>query len=223
MPSRISKSTGYAIIYNPVWSKKMDEEKKTILIVDDNPVNLSVLLNFLREANFRLLVAKTGEAAIEQVEHVIPDIILMDIMMPGIDGLETCRRLKESDQTKAVPVIFMTSLTDSSEKVKAFQAGGVDYITKPIQQDEVLQRIHTHLRIAELHTQLEEGNKQLHSLNQQKGRFLSLLSNQLHSPLQDLQKSALNMSNESSQTRKQPKDLYWEVTYIESLVTVIFF
>ena len=139
----------------------MDTEQGTILIVDDMPNNLGVLLDCLNDTGFEVLVAEDGESAIEQVEYAEPDIILLDVMMPGIDGFETCRRLKETKQTKDIPVIFMTALSEPGDKVKGFSVGGVDYVTKPIQQSEVLARVTTHLSIRNLQKRLQQKNDRL--------------------------------------------------------------
>jgi len=135
-----------------------NNEKGTILIVDDTPTNISVLFDYLDQKSFKVLVARDGESAIEQVKFAKPDLILLDVMMPGIDGFETCRRLKDDDETKDIPVIFMTALSDTMDKVRGFNIGAVDYVTKPIHQEEVLARVSTHLTIRNLHKGLEEKN-----------------------------------------------------------------
>ena len=132
-----------------------------ILIVDDNPTNLEILVKFLSRQGFEVLVAMDGEGAIEQISHSRPDLILLDVMMPGIDGFETCRRLKLNKETADIPVIFMTALTETEDKVKGFSVGAVDYVTKPIHHEEVLARIATHLTIRSLQRRLEEANKTL--------------------------------------------------------------
>ncbi|HEY9635476.1 MAG TPA: PAS domain S-box protein [Coleofasciculaceae cyanobacterium] len=132
-----------------------------ILIVDDQPTNLKILFSFLQGSGYKVLVAKTGESAIEKLQHVSPDLILLDVMMPGIDGFETCRQLKDSAETKNIPVIFMTALSEPMDKIKGLKFGAVDYITKPFQQEEVLARIENQLTIRRLQTQLEEQNRQL--------------------------------------------------------------
>lgn len=131
-------------------------EQGTILIVDDILTNLEVLFESLTNANFRILVAEDGESAIETASYALPDLILLDILMPNIDGFETCRRLKANPTTAEIPVIFMTALTDTVDKVKGLSLGAVDYITKPFQQEEVLARIQTHLRLQQLTQQLQE-------------------------------------------------------------------
>ena len=136
-------------------------EKGIILIVDDNPTNLSLLFDFLADSGFKVLVARDGESAIQKVEYAPPDLILLDVIMPGIDGFETCRRLKANEVTKDIPVIFMTALADTVDKVKGLHLGAVDYITKPFQQEEVLARIATHLSIGNLTKKLQSQNLRL--------------------------------------------------------------
>ncbi len=117
----------------------------TILLVDDKPANIKLLFDALEGTGYRTLVALDGESAVHQAKLAGPDLVLMDVMMPGIDGFEACRRLKADPATGQIPVIFMTALTDTSDKIKGFKAGGVDYLTKPLQHDEVLARIDAHL------------------------------------------------------------------------------
>lgn len=136
-----------------------------VLIVDDNRDNLAVLSHHLNNAGFRVLIARNGESALQKALYAKPDIILLDVLMPGVDGFETCRRLKANRHTKAIPVIFMTALADASDKVKGFQVGGVDYITKPLQHDELLARVKTHLSIRDLTHNLQDHANQLQKMN----------------------------------------------------------
>ncbi len=136
-------------------------EDSTILIVDDNPTNLGILFDFLNNYGFKVLVARDGESAIQKVEYALPDLILLDVMMPGIDGFETCRRLKANQLSKDIPVIFMTALTDTENKVTGLNLGAVDYITKPIQHEEVLARVRVHLNLQSLTKKLQSQNLQL--------------------------------------------------------------
>lgn len=133
----------------------------SILIVDDTPVNLGVVVDFLQRDGFGIRIARSGESALSRVEYDQPDVILLDVLMPGIDGFETCRRLKQNEATKDIPVIFMTSLTGAEDKVKGFEAGAVDYVTKPLHQEEVLMRVRTHLRLRDLALDLQQKNQQL--------------------------------------------------------------
>ncbi len=112
-------------------------EQSVILIVDDTPTNLEMLLDFLEDSGFKVVVAEDGESAIEMAEYAPPDLILLDILMPEMDGFETCRRLKTNKVTQDIPVIFMTALTDKVDKVKGLNLGAVDYITKPLEHEEV--------------------------------------------------------------------------------------
>jgi DNA-binding NtrC family response regulator len=133
----------------------------TVLVVDDTPTNVSVLLDMLGQEGHRVLVARDGSSALEQAQYAKPDLILLDVMMPGIDGFETCRRLRSDPRTAAVPVIFMTALGDLEDKVKGFAAGGNDYVVKPFEHEEVLARVRMHLQLVGLRRALEEANRGL--------------------------------------------------------------
>ncbi|MHC4268823.1 MAG: response regulator [Planctomycetota bacterium] len=141
--------------------------KKSILLVDDTPNNLMILVDTLNNAGYKTLIARSGERALYQISHHSPDLILLDVLMPGMDGFETCRRLKVNPATSKIPVIFITAMTDVENKIKGFEVGGVDYISKPFQQTEVLVRVNTHLTIHALQQQLEAHNAQLHEKNVQ--------------------------------------------------------
>lgn len=118
----------------------------SILLVDDTPNNLDVLVEFLQEYGFNLRVALSGESALRRIHYDAPDIILLDVLLPGMDGFETCRQIKAHPATRDIPIIFMTSLASAEDKVRGFEVGAVDYVTKPLQQAEVLARITTHLQ-----------------------------------------------------------------------------
>ncbi|MEC4989978.1 MAG: PAS domain S-box protein [Oscillatoria sp. PMC 1068.18] len=135
--------------------------QKIIMIVDDRPNNLKLLYNFLQEEGFQVLVAKSGESALRKLTKVSPDLILLDVMMPGLDGFETCRRLKVMDGSRDIPTIFMTALTDKVDKIKGFEVGAVDYITKPFWQEEVVARINLHLQLRTVNQELAAKNQQL--------------------------------------------------------------
>ncbi|BAY27715.1 response regulator receiver sensor signal transduction histidine kinase [Calothrix sp. NIES-2100] len=133
----------------------------TILVVDDNPTNIQVLFDILSEIGYRVAIAKSGEAALQRLQSYQPDIILLDVMMPGIDGFETCQRLKAESATREIPVIFMTALSDTVDKVKGLSLGAVDYITKPIQHEEALARIRVHLQLHNSQKVLEQRTSEL--------------------------------------------------------------
>lgn len=135
--------------------------KGTLLIIEDVPDNVKILLNFLSAAGFKVLIAKDGEQGLKVAEYAHPDVILLDVMMPGMNGFKVCKKLKANAETKDIPVIFMTALSDTIDKVKGFEVGAADYLTKPVQQEEVLARITAHLNLRHLQQQLEEQNRQL--------------------------------------------------------------
>ncbi|MBD0266501.1 MAG: response regulator, partial [Tolypothrix sp. Co-bin9] len=147
-----------------------NHSKGVIVIVDDKPTNLGVLFDFLTDSGFKVLVAQDGESAIQKVEYAHPDLILLDVMMPGIDGFETCRRLKANPLTQDIPVIFMTALSGTVDKVKGFNLGAVDFVTKPVQQEEVKARVSTHLALRNLQKKLQLQNEQLQQEIQEKQR-----------------------------------------------------
>ncbi len=129
-----------------------------ILIVDDTPANLGVLLGVLEEAGYEVLVATSGERALTRLAYIQPDLVLLDVNMPGLDGYETCRRLKADARWREVPVLFLTAQDDAGDKLRGFQAGAVDYITKPLHAEEVLARVRAHLQIRSLQRALAEQN-----------------------------------------------------------------
>jgi DNA-binding response OmpR family regulator len=130
----------------------------TLLIIDHTPTNLAVMVGHLETQGYRVLVAQDGEEGLQRAELTRPDLILLDVMMPGPGGLEVCRRLKSRSNTREIPVIFMTSLTVTRDKIAGFAAGAVAYVTKPLQAEEVLARIDTHLKLRAAQTQLEAQN-----------------------------------------------------------------
>jgi DNA-binding response OmpR family regulator/DNA-binding CsgD family transcriptional regulator len=135
-----------------------NSSRQTILIVDDVPANLGVLLDFLDTAGYQVLVAESGKSALSQLDYAHPDIILLDVTMPGIDGFETCRRLKKEERWRDTPVLFLTALNETTDKVRGFEVGAVDFITKPLHPEEVLARVRAHLQIRSLQQDLEEKN-----------------------------------------------------------------
>ncbi|WP_129577443.1 MULTISPECIES: ATP-binding protein [Sorangium] len=130
-------------------------------MVDDVPESMAATAAQLEERGFRVAIAQDGEDALERAELLSPDLILLDVLMPGMDGFETCRRLKASESTKGIPVVFMTALGETAQKVAGFEAGGVDYVIKPLEIDEVLARIKTHLALSAMRAELEAQNVQL--------------------------------------------------------------
>jgi signal transduction histidine kinase len=140
---------------------QMNIDEATILLVDDSPTNLKVLTGAITSCGWEILVATEGETALELAEYAKPDLVLLDVMMPGIDGFETCCRLKANPETCEIPVIFMTALSDTVDKVKGLSLGAVDYITKPFQQEEVIARVRLHLRLSLLTKEYAQQNSLL--------------------------------------------------------------
>ncbi len=150
-----------------------------ILLVDDNPTNLQVLMGTLEGRGYHLLIAKNGESALRIGGKVRPDLILLDIMMPEMDGFEVCRRLKADSATQEIPVIFLSALVDTKDKVHGLDLGAVDYITKPFQPEEVIARVHTHLTIHRLKKDLALKNEELRDMNENLERKVAERSRQL--------------------------------------------
>lgn len=165
-------------------------EVGTLLIVDDNPTNLELLLDTLKDSGFKVLVARDGPSTFQRLSHALPDLILLDVLMPGMDGFEVCRKLKENKATRDIPVIFMTSLDDTHNKIKGFQVGAVDYVTKPFQQEEVLVRVTTHLILRRLQQELQQknaelarANAELEERNRELDTFAQTVAHELKNPL----------------------------------------
>jgi len=135
--------------------------RRAVLAIDDDSANLALLCDILKDRDLTILVAEDGDSGVERARFARPDLILLDVLLPGADGFETCRRLKADAATAEIPVIFMTALSEADFKVKGFECGGVDYITKPFERREVLARVGVHLRIRALAESLEEANDSL--------------------------------------------------------------
>jgi len=135
--------------------------KPVILIVDDTPVNLGLMVDSLENRGYRLLIAQSGREGLQRANLVKPDLILLDVMMPGMDGFEVCRCLKSNADTADIPVIFMTALAEAEHRINGFKVGGVDYLTKPMQIDEVIARVGTHLNLRLMQRTLQLQNVQL--------------------------------------------------------------
>ena len=157
-------------------NQKLELHKKDILIVDDTPDNLRVLSSILVERGCKVRKALSGKMALTICETTLPDLILLDVMMPEMDGYETCRKLKARPESCNIPVIFISALNDAMDKVTAFEVGGADYITKPFQVEEVAARIAHQLTITQLTQELKRSNAELE-------QFASIVSHDLQSPL----------------------------------------
>jgi two-component system, sensor histidine kinase and response regulator len=157
--------------------------KEKILLVDDQPDNIGVLFGLLAQQGYQILVANDGDLALSITRETVPDLILMDVMMPGMNGFEACRRFKANPEHNDIPVIFMTALTEIEDKLEGFAAGGADYITKPFQQEEVLARVRTHLTIAQQRHELQEKNIELEKHNAELDAFAHTVAHDLKNPL----------------------------------------
>lgn len=162
--------------------------KSLILIVDDVPKNLQVVGKILDQNNYEVAVADSAEAALEVLKNIIPDLILLDVMMPDIDGYELCELIKKQKKLKNIPVIFLTAQTDVDNIVRGFEVGGVDYITKPFNFREFLARIKTHLELKNAREQIERNSKIIHEFNElliqsnrDKDKYLDVINNELES------------------------------------------
>lgn len=170
-----------------------------ILIVDDNPHNLEALAAILKGDGYKVRAALSGELALRAAQSQAPELVLLDVRMPGMDGYETCRRLKADPQLQDIPVIFISALTEVQEKLDAFRCGAVDYITKPFQAEEVLARVRTQMELAEARLTLAETNTQLVALmaqlsqsekNKSLGALARGVSHELNTPISNAMLSA---------------------------------
>jgi two-component system, sensor histidine kinase and response regulator len=163
-----------------------DKSQGTILIVDDNPTNLQLLSGMLRDRSYEVRVATSGRQAIASARTARPDLIMLDIMMPNMNGYETCQQLKADASTRDVPVIFISALDQVMDKVKAFHAGGADYVAKPFQIEEVVARIENQLNISRLQKDLQEATLRLKEVDRLKADFTAMLVHDLKSPLSSI-------------------------------------
>jgi two-component system, sensor histidine kinase and response regulator len=197
-----------------------------LVIVDDVSENLSVLSSLLIKEGYRVRSAISGALALQTIELQIPDLILLDIRMPNMNGFEVCERLKANEKTRNIPVIFLSALNEVEDKVKAFSMGGVDYITKPFQADEVHARIQTHLMLAQQRSDIEN----LHLIQSQ---MIDLVTHNLKTPLStillyaDMIKRAspekvVNYANKINQTVEQMDSLvsdFFDLNRLDSTTT----
>jgi two-component system sensor histidine kinase/response regulator len=156
---------------------------ETVMIVDDTPENLRLLDAMLREHGYRVLTLPRGDLALRAAEKIPPDLILLDVSMPEMSGYEVCRRLKADPRMARIPVVFISALSEIGDKVEAFRAGGVDYITKPFQLEEVVARVGAQLSILRLQRSVEQRNQELTFLNEQKNYLLGVAAHDLRNPL----------------------------------------
>lgn len=160
-----------------------------ILIVDDTPANLQLLAGMLRERGYKVRPAPSGETALRAAQASPPDLVLLDITMPGMDGYEVCRRLKDDLRLREIPVLFISALQETGDKVRAFQAGGVDYVSKPFQLEEVEARVRTHLQLRRQQQELERNYARLRELEHLRDSLTHMVAHDMKSPLLAVQLS----------------------------------
>lgn len=166
-----------------------------ILIVDDTPANLHLLAAMLKERGHKVRPVPSGKLALQAARRAQPELILLDINMPEMNGYEVCMELKADPQLAEIPVIFISANTDTMDKVKAFAIGGVDYVTKPFQFDEIEARVETHLKIRRLQLRLHDSNEQLHALEQHKADLTNMLVHDLRTPLTSILSGLMTMDS----------------------------
>jgi len=160
-----------------------ESQKPRVLIVDDDPENIGVLMGALKD-DYCIVAAKDGDKAMEiALRDPHPDLVLLDVLMPGIDGYEVCRRFKEHDRLAEIPIIFVTILTETTDKLRGFALGGQDYITKPYDYEEVRARVHTHVSLYQLQRELQEKNRRLEELEALKNNLVQMIIHDLRSPM----------------------------------------
>ncbi len=162
-------------------STQKEIEKDIILVVDDQSNNLKVISSVLGNS-YSLSFANNGMNALKILENLTPDLVLLDVMMPKMDGYEVCQHIKSNEKTKDIPVIFLTAKTDIEDIIKAFKAGAVDYITKPFNIMELKVRVSNHIKLKHAHSELEDVNKKLLKLNHEKDKFFTIIAHDLRNP-----------------------------------------
>ncbi|MBF0103590.1 MAG: hybrid sensor histidine kinase/response regulator [Desulfobacterales bacterium] len=163
--------------------KTIPMEKTTIMVVDDTPANLKLLQDMLQSEGYRVLTFPRGQMALNAAAKSAPDLILLDIRMPHMDGFEVCNRLKSDDRLKEIPVIFISALNETSDKINAFSAGGVDYVTKPFQFEEVHARVKAHLEISRQKRELQDAYHKLQELETFRDSLVHMIVHDMRSPL----------------------------------------
>jgi len=191
--------------YDPV-------QKENVLLVDDTPANLEILIKMLQREGYKVRAVNSGMMALNAAGLEAPDIFLLDVNMPGMNGYETCRKLKESERFRSIPVIFISALSEVFDKVAAFESGGVDFITKPFQFEEVIARVRTHLELRRYQNLLEQKNKELKEaldrLNETQGQLINSekmaslgvltagIAHEFNNPISFIHTSSLGLGND---------------------------
>ena len=177
-----------------MMSQQQRQKNYTILVIDDNTTNLKVITDYITQMGFKVLMARSGESGLKRARLSRPDLILLDVLMPGMNGFEVCQHLKADEQTEDIPIIFMTALSETEHKVRGFAVGAVDYVTKPVQMEEVVARVSTHLQLRDLTQRLQKSNEALAKANDDKDKFFSIVAHDLRSPFNPLLALAQTLS-----------------------------
>ncbi len=203
------------------------QKKPLILIVDDNSVSIRMLVHVLKKKEYDLAISRNGSQALNMLEDIHPDLILLDIMMPDLDGFKVCRTLKDNSRTKEIPIIFLTAKEETEDLVQAFEIGAVDYVTKPFNGLELLARVQTHLdlkfardtqkelliKLEENLNEIKEKNEKLEELNKIKNEFLGMAAHDLRNPLGVIQVTSeyLLISDLNDNMSEEQVDLLREI------------
>ncbi len=165
---------------------KPNKKDFSILVVDDNKENLKVVSNFLKNEGYQIALSLDADDALNILMENKIDLILLDVMMPGTDGFTLCRRLKENSRLKDIPVIFLTAKTETKDLVEGFSAGGVDYITKPFQKEELIARVNNHIALAHAKSQIVKQSEEIKKINRTKDRLYSVIAHDIKSPFANI-------------------------------------
>jgi len=180
--------------------------KSRILVVDDISKNLQVVGTMLRNEGYDVMPASSGAHALDRVSARLPDLILLDLMMPEMDGLEVCRRLKAEPSTRPIPVIFLTASNEMEHLVKGFEVGAVDYVTKPFNPPELLARVRTHLELKHARDTIVRYGQELSRLNEEKNEFMGIAAHDLRSPLGTIQGFSDLLLDDPEMAREERED-----------------
>jgi two-component system sensor histidine kinase/response regulator len=199
LTSKLSQNMSEEIVEVKLNSKK-------ILVVDDNPLNLKVLDEHFRTFGFQIFVSKSGASAIDICKSELPDIVLLDIMMPLMDGFQVIDELKKDATTSEIPIIFLTARTQTNDIIKGFNKGAVDYIMKPFNPEELTARVNTHLKMKEMMVRLETQNKKLIELNNEKNHFLGIAAHDMKNPIFSISMLAKSIRDDKNINREDVED-----------------